>query len=77
VVEHAIDGIKILLALVMQLLGLRLEVLEPPLRIDVYSIFGVLSNVKLGLELLRCLLMRDLSMPDLPEADDARCRNLL
>lgn len=48
-----VDGIKVFLRLIVQLLRLLLQFLEPSLRIDIDRIFGVLPDVELGLELLR------------------------
>jgi hypothetical protein len=55
VVEHAVDGLKVLLGLIVQVLGLGLELLEAAFGVDVDGILGVLANVELGLELLRRL----------------------
>lgn len=54
-VHHAIDGLEVLLALVVELLGFRLQLLEAPFGVDKDGIFGVFADVKLVLELLRCL----------------------
>jgi hypothetical protein len=56
VVQHGVDGLKVFLRLIVQLLRLLLELFEAPLGIDVDGILGVLADVELGLELLRCLL---------------------
>jgi len=55
VAEHAVDGVKVLFALIMQLLGLRLQLLEASLGIDVDGVLGMLAYVELGPELLWCL----------------------
>jgi hypothetical protein len=53
--EHVIDGLEILGTLLVEVLRLGLELLEPALRVDVDGIFGVLADVEFSLELLRCL----------------------
>ena len=59
--EHAIDGLEVLFGLIVELLGLSLEFLETTLGIDVDSIFGMLADVEIGLELLRGLRARYIS----------------
>jgi hypothetical protein len=55
VAEHAVYGLEVLLAFVVESLRLLLEFLEPPLSVDVDGIFRVLTDVELVLELLRRL----------------------
>lgn len=57
-VEHAINGIEILLALIVEALGLDLKLMETSLCIDEDGIFGMLADVKLGLKLLWRLFIR-------------------
>lgn len=45
----------------MKLLGFLLQFLESSFRIDINCILGVLSYVKLGFELLRCLITCNVS----------------
>lgn len=54
-IEHPINGLEVLFALIMEMLGLGFQLLEPPLSVDVDGIFCMLSDVELGLELLRRL----------------------
>lgn len=56
-VHHAVDSLEILFALVVQFLGLGLELLEAPFGIDENGIFGMLADVELVFDLLRCLSM--------------------
>jgi hypothetical protein len=44
--EHAVDGLKVLFALIVEPLRLGLELGEPALRVDVDGIFGVLADVE-------------------------------
>jgi hypothetical protein len=55
VVQHGVYGLKVFFGFVVQLLRLVLELLEAPLGVDVDGIFGIVADVELGLELLRCL----------------------
>jgi len=54
--EHAVDGVEILPRLIVQLLGLGLELLKASLGIYEDWILRVLSQVELLLERLRSLL---------------------
>lgn len=49
-----IDGIKVFLGFVMQFLGLGLQLLKPPLGVNVDGILGMFANVELELQLLWC-----------------------
>jgi hypothetical protein len=53
--EHAVDGVKVLSALIVQPLRLGLELVEPAFRVDIDGILSVLANVEFDLELLGCL----------------------
>lgn len=53
--EHAIDGLKVLFGFIVEFLGLCLEFLEASFGVDIDSIFGMLTDVELLLELLRSL----------------------
>jgi hypothetical protein len=53
--EHGVDGVKILFRLIVQVLCLGFELLEPALGVYVDGILGDLAKIELGLELLRCL----------------------
>lgn len=53
--EHSVDGVEVLFAFIVEVLGLGFELLKPPLRVNIDRIFCVLADVELGLELLRCL----------------------
>jgi hypothetical protein len=44
--EHAVDGLKVLFALIVEPLRLGLELGESALRVDVDGIFGVLADVE-------------------------------
>lgn len=54
-VQHVVDGLEVLFALIVQLLGLGLQLLEAAFRVYVDGILRVLSNVELVLECLRRL----------------------
>lgn len=56
--EHRVNSFEVFFTLVVQFLGLALELLEASFGVDEDIIFGMLPNVELGLELLRCLLWR-------------------
>ncbi len=56
VAEHAINGVGVPSARIMETPRLRLQLLETAFRVDEDGIFGMLADVELGLELLRCLL---------------------
>jgi len=58
VAEHAVDGLEVLFGLIVELLGLRLELLEAALGVDVDGVLGLLADVEFLLELLRCLHAR-------------------
>jgi hypothetical protein len=55
VVEHAVDGLEVFSALIVQAFCFGLEVGKAALRVDVDGVFGVLANVELGFYLLRRL----------------------
>jgi hypothetical protein len=48
-----VDGRKVLLGLIVELLGLLFKLIKSALGIGIDSIFGVLANVELDFELLR------------------------
>jgi hypothetical protein len=54
--HHAVDCVKVFLALIVQLLRLRLQLLEPSFRIDIDCIFSILAQVEFRLERLRRLV---------------------
>lgn len=62
-VKHAIDGIEIFFALIVEALGFDLKLVEASFGIDEYRILAMFANVKLGFELLwrlcerKCLLV--------------------
>jgi hypothetical protein len=62
VVEHAIDGLEVFLGLIMEPLGLGLELLEAALGVDVDGVLGVLADVELVLELLGRLYVSTISV---------------
>ena len=50
---HTVDGIKVLLGLIVELLGFLLEFLESSLRINIDRILGDVANVEALFERLR------------------------
>jgi hypothetical protein len=57
VLKHTVNCIKVFLRFVVQLLRLRLQLLEASLRINIYGILCVFTDIELGLEVLRRLLL--------------------
>jgi hypothetical protein len=53
--EHAIDGFEVLFGFIVEFLGFGFEFLEASFGIDINSIFSMLPDVELLLELLRSL----------------------
>jgi hypothetical protein len=53
--EHAIDGLEVLFGFIVEFFGFGFELLEASFGVDIDSIFGMLANVELLLELLRSL----------------------
>jgi len=51
--ERTIDGVEVLFRLIVQFLGLALQLSKAPFCINVDRIFGVLADVEALLELLR------------------------
>jgi hypothetical protein len=51
--ERTIDGVEVLFRLIVQFLGLALQLREAPFCIDIDRIFCVLADIKALLELLR------------------------
>lgn len=54
-IEHPVDSLEVLLAFIVEVLGLGFQLLEPPLGVDIDGIFRMLADIELGFELLRRL----------------------
>jgi len=45
VLQHAVDGLKVFLAFIVQALRLALQILESAFGIDVNSVFGIVADI--------------------------------